>query len=79
MVCYRTLYNINIIYKEEISEDSNHWFTFNVRKGLRKKKIMMKPNLEIQTMEYDMIKYVVLLVLITQTLLSVISSLCLDL
>ncbi|CAC5401609.1 Fibrinogen-like protein A,Angiopoietin-related protein 7,Angiopoietin-related protein 1,Ficolin-1-B,Techylectin-5A,Ficolin-2,Fibrinogen-like protein 1-like protein,Ryncolin-1,Tenascin-R,Fibrinogen-like protein 1,Fibrinogen C domain-containing protein 1-A,Tenascin-N,Ryncolin-3,Tenascin,Techylectin-like protein,Fibrinogen C domain-containing protein 1,Ryncolin-2,Techylectin-5B,Angiopoietin-related protein 2,Angiopoietin-2,Microfibril-associated glycoprotein 4,Ficolin-1,Fibrinogen C domain-containing protein len=42
-----TLSNINGIYKEEESADSNHWFTFNVRKGLRKTKIMTKPNLEI--------------------------------
>ncbi|XP_071150599.1 fibrinogen-like protein A [Mytilus edulis] len=42
-----TYSNINGIYKEEESADSNHWYTFDVRKGLRKTKIMTKPNLEI--------------------------------
>ncbi|CAG2198038.1 unnamed protein product [Mytilus edulis] len=42
-----TYSNINGIYKEEVSEDSNYWLTFGGKKGLRKTKMMMKPNLEI--------------------------------
>ncbi|VDI48825.1 Hypothetical predicted protein [Mytilus galloprovincialis] len=42
-----TYSNINGIYTEDNSKDSNHWVAFDVRNGLRKTKIMMKPNLEI--------------------------------